>query len=329
MNQKISPPSQKLDGLFLLALSMAVFFVGVTEFMLSSMLGPLAQAFHTTTSGAAWLISSYAFSYAIAAPLLGYFSDRMQRRKLLLLALVLFAVDTLAIVIAPTLEIAVVLRVIGGIASAIIIPTTFALVAEVVAPQRQAGAMGQVMLGMTLGIAAGPALAGLLSDFFGWAAPFLMVSCGCVLVFLMARQRLPVQAVAPRAEGHALGWCRQWSILRPLIAKGAWNGTGVAGLLLSGEVLRQRYGFSTAQIGVSIAAFGVGLAVGNLAAGYLRRYLKRDEDMLLLVLALLVLSMSTFMLLPLPLPVALCCLGAWGAALGLGAPAGTVVLASR
>lgn len=90
-----------------------------------------------------------------------------------------------------------------------------------------------------------------------------MVSCGCVLVFLMARQRLPVQAVAPRAEGHALGWCRQWSILRPLIAKGAWNGTGVAGLLLSGEVLRQRYGFSTAQIGISIAAFGVGLAVGT------------------------------------------------------------------
>lgn len=223
MNQKISPPSQKLDGLFLLALSMAVFFVGVTEFMLSSMLGPLAQAFHTTTSGAAWLISSYAFSYAIAAPLLGYFSDRMQRRKLLLLALVLFAVDTLAIVIAPTLEIAVVLRVIGGIASAIIIPTTFALVAEVVAPQRQAGAMGQVMLGMTLGIAAGPALAGLLSDFFGWAAPFLLVSCGCVLVFLMARQRLPVQAVAPRAEGHALGWCRQWSILRPLIARAVFK----------------------------------------------------------------------------------------------------------
>ncbi|MBN0632181.1 MFS transporter, partial [Pseudomonas aeruginosa] len=34
-------------------------------------------------------------------------------------------------------------------------------------------------------------------------------------------------------------------------------------------------------------------------------------------------------LLPLPLPVALFCRGAWGAALGLGAPAGTVVLASR
>lgn len=46
MNQKISPPSQKLDGLFLLALSMAVFFVGVTEFMLSSMLAAGAGVPH-------------------------------------------------------------------------------------------------------------------------------------------------------------------------------------------------------------------------------------------------------------------------------------------
>ncbi|MDO7925201.1 MFS transporter [Pseudomonas sp. KFB-139] len=331
MRQKTPSPPQsiKIDRLFLLALSMAVFFVGVTEFMLSSMLGPLAQAFHTSTSGAAWLISSYALSFAIAAPLLGYFSDRMQRRKLLLFALILFAVDTMAIVVAPTLEIAIVLRVIGGIASAIIIPTTFAIVADAISPEKQSGAMGKVMLGMTLGIAVGPALAGVLADFLGWAAPFVMVSCGCILVFLIARQRLPMQPVIPRVEGHALGWCKRWYILRPLIAKGAWNGTGVAGLLLSGEVLRQRYGFSSAQIGISIAAFGVGLAVGNIAAGLLRSYMRRDEDMLLLVLVILVLSMSTFMLLPLPLPVALFCLGAWGAALGLGAPAGTVVLASR
>ena len=43
-------------------------------------------------------------------------------------------------------------------------------------------------------------------------------------------------AVAPRAEGHALGWCRHGASLGPLIAK--VPGTGVAGLLLSGEVLR-------------------------------------------------------------------------------------------
>ena len=135
-----------------------------------------------------------------------------------------------------------------------------------------------------------------------------MVSCGCVLVFLMARQRLPCSRGTAR-RGPRAGLVQAMEHPQATDRQGLERHR-VAGLLL-GRVLRQRCGFSTAQIGVSIAAFGVGLAVGNLAAGYLQRYLKRDEDMLLLVLALLVLSMSTFMLLPLPLPVALCCLGAW------------------
>ncbi|MFK0271628.1 MFS transporter [Pseudomonas asiatica] len=322
-------PPTSISKLPLLALSLAVFFVGVTEFMLASMLGPLAHTFQTSTSGAAWLISSYAFSYAIAAPILGYFSDRMERKRLLLIALILFAVDTAAIVAAPTLEVAIGLRVLGGIASAIIIPTTFAIVAEAVTLQDQAGAMGKVMLGMTLGIAMGPAFAGVLADLLGWAAPFVTVSCGALLVFFSVRRYLPTQAFEPRLDRYTFSWFKQWYILRPLAAKGAWNGTGVAGLLLSGEVLRQRYDLETAQVGISIVAFGVGLAMGNIAAGLLRRYLKRDEDLLLLVVAILAIAMSAFMLLPLPLPVALLCLAAWGAALGLGAPAGTVVLASR
>ncbi|KQW46806.1 MULTISPECIES: MFS transporter [unclassified Ensifer] len=65
-------------------LALAVFFVGATEFMLSAMLAPLAQAFDITPANASWLVSSYALSYAIAAPIFGFLSDRMDRRRLLL-----------------------------------------------------------------------------------------------------------------------------------------------------------------------------------------------------------------------------------------------------
>ncbi|OTA19934.1 arabinose ABC transporter permease [Xenorhabdus beddingii] len=40
-------------------LSFAVFFIGATEFMLSPMLKPLAEAFKTTTNQSAWLVSGY------------------------------------------------------------------------------------------------------------------------------------------------------------------------------------------------------------------------------------------------------------------------------
>ncbi|WP_296711375.1 MFS transporter [Tistrella sp.] len=318
-------------GLILPLLAVTVFFVGATEFMLSSMLAPLADAFDTTPAGAAWLISGYAVAYAIAAPVFGWLSDRVDRGRLLLTGLLLFALDGLAIVLAPTLGVAVALRIFGGIASAILIPTSFALIAEVIPHHRQAGAMGLVMLGMTAGIAFGPAMAGIATDLIGWAAPFVITAAGCAAAFVIGQRWLPGRASAMprRAGGAGWLWLRNPSILRPLVAKGAWNGTGVAAFLLSGEVLRLRYGFGPAAVGVTVAAFGVGLGLGNLSAGRLRRLFGREELVLVLVTLVLALAVTLFMAWSLPLWAALLCLAAWGAALGTGAPAATVVLATR
>ncbi|WP_274382196.1 MFS transporter [Photorhabdus bodei] len=252
MNKKTQYSStleQSTKYTFLFILSVTVFFVGATEFMLSSMLTPLAVAFGTTTVGASWLVSGYAFSYALAAPVLGYFSDRVNRSRLLLGSLLFFAVDGLAIILAPTLEIAIILRIFGGIASAVIIPTVFALIADIVPYNHQAGAMGVVMLGMTFGIAFGPALAGILTDLISWQAPFLFSSLGCTVTFIAGFYCLPTQMASKELISQQLVWFRQWSIVRPLIAKGAWNGAGVSAFLLSGEVLRQQYGFGPTEIG--------------------------------------------------------------------------------
>lgn len=327
----MSTRRRQADRRLLPLLAVTVFFVGATEFMLSSMLAPLAAAFDTTPAGAAWLISGYAVAYAIAAPVFGWLSDRVDRGRLLLTGLLLFALDGLAIVLAPTLGVAVALRIFGGIASAILIPTAFALIAEVIPHHRQAGAMGLVMLGMTAGIAFGPAMAGIATDLIGWAAPFVITAGGCAAAFVMGRRSLPGRASAmPRRVGGAgWSWLRNPSILRPLVAKGAWNGTGVAAFLLSGEVLRLRYGFGPAAVGVTVAAFGLGLGLGNLAAGRLRRLFGGEELVLVLVTLVLALAVTLFMAWTLPLWAALLCLAAWGAALGTGAPAATVVLATR
>lgn len=50
------------DRTLLSVLSMSVFFVGASEFMLSTMLNPLSVAFGADSVGIAWLISIYAFA---------------------------------------------------------------------------------------------------------------------------------------------------------------------------------------------------------------------------------------------------------------------------
>ena len=314
----------------LAVLSMSVFFVGASEFMLSAMLNPLSIAFDTDSVHIAWLISSYAFAYAVAAPFLGYLSDRINRSRLLLIALLSFAIDGVGIAFAPTLRMAIVLRIFGGLASAVIIPASFALISEVVPRARHASAMGAVMLGMTLGIALGPAIAGLLTTWVGWRPPFLLMSAGCIVAFLIGAATMPKQhtAVAAR-ETQGFAWLRNPNIMRPLLAKGLWNGTGVSAFLLSGEVLRQRYQLDVAHVGLSVTAFGVGLAIGNLSAGKLRRLTGSEERSLIVVTSLLIASVTAFHLLSLPVFGALVCLAAWGAALGAGAPSSTTVLAER
>ena len=131
------------NGPLLSMLSMSVFFVGASEFMLSAMLDPLGRAFGVDSGQITWLVSSYAFAYALAAPVFGHLSDRIGRRRPLLIALFLFALDGLGIALAPTFEIAVALRILGGLASAVIIPNAFALVSRTLAAPASCGGDGR------------------------------------------------------------------------------------------------------------------------------------------------------------------------------------------
>ena len=310
-------------------LALAVFFVGATEFMLSAMLSPLAVAFETTPAHAAWLVSSYALSYAVAAPIFGYLSDRIDRRRLLLVSLVLFSIDGLAVTIAPSFGAAIVLRVFGGLASAALIPTVFALVADIIPAHRQSAAMGAVMIGMTSGIVSGPVIAGVLTEAFDWRAPFLVTAAGCLTTVAIARSAIPARAGNPPVpKMRRPVWLGRGNLIRPLAAKGLWNGTAVAGFLLAGEVLRLRYDLGVAATGVSISAFGLGLLLGNLGVGRAARLFRGDDRTLIVALFLLSAAVGGFMLNPLSFTGDLVFLTAWGFDLGLAAPTSTAILAS-
>ncbi|MGH6836919.1 MAG: MFS transporter [Methylocella sp.] len=311
-------------------LALAVYFVGATEFMLSAMLTPLADAFETTPAQASWLVSSYALSYAVAAPLFGHLSDRIDRRRLLLASLMLFALDGTALTLAPSFSFAIGLRVFGGLASAALIPTAFALISDLMPGERQAGAMGFVMLGMTLGIAAGPVFAGFLTEELTWRAPFILTAAGCLITFALGRFAIPrSSAHGHRRDGASFAWLKKRRIVRPLVGKGAWNGTAVAAFLLSGEVLRRRYGFGAAEIGASVSVFGIGLGIGNLAVGRIGRICGRDEVTLMLATLVVAIALTAFMIAPLPFLGSVLSLGIWGAALGLAAPSSAAILAMR
>lgn len=326
---------KELPWLKLTIFIITVFFVGVAEFMLSSMLSPLANAFGTTVDKAALLISGYAFSYAISAPIIGYFSKKINRIKLLLISILLYGIDNSVIIFSPTLEWAIALRVFGGISSAIIIPVVFSLVSDLVASNRQAGAMGFVLVGMTSGIAFGPAMAGFLNDQIEWWAPFAFCSSGSLAIFFIATFILKReyqhfnkddQSANNRSGMSAIP---HFPLLKIIFAKGAWNGTGVATFIIAGEVLHIRYGFSPTSTGMIVSLFGIGLGTGNITVGIVNRYLVKEEITVLVMAFITLLSVYLLIMAPLPLWGYFLGLIFLGYSLGSGAPVSTVLILKK
>ncbi|WZB72567.1 MFS transporter [Achromobacter xylosoxidans] len=195
-----------------------MFFVGASEFMLSAMLDPLGRAFGVDSGQIAWLVSSYALAYALAAPVFGHLSDRIGRRRLLLIALFLFALDGLGIALAPTFEIAVALRILGGTGLCRHHSQRLRVGLRTLAAPASCGGDGRRHARHDGGHRDRPAIAGVLTGWIGWRAPFLLVSAGCLAAFLVYRMAMPggrAPTAATVAAQRPLRWLRKPDIAHP------------------------------------------------------------------------------------------------------------------
>lgn len=308
-------------------LAFTVFFTGVTEFMVSPMLTPLAAAFDVTPAQASWLIAVYTLSYALAAPMLGRLSDRIGRYRMLRAALLLFVADGIAL--APCFSVAVGLRILGGLASAALIPSVFALIAEQFPHDRQASAMGLVMTGMTAGIISGPVIAGWLTVRCGWYAPFLLTAAGSLVMWIACCFMFRGISRVPSQPSFLPGKCYSPALSGLITAKGLWNGTAVVMFVLSGELLRDRFGLNTETIGLISAIFGGGLLTGNLLMPLFRRLSGTDTRLLLISLIVMSVMIAGFISGTGGLPGMMLWMLLQGCALGIAAPVSTAIIAEH
>lgn len=305
-----------------------VYLVGTAEFMLSAILSPLAVVFDVHPEQITWLISAYALAYTLTAPIVGYLSDRIDKRKIVLTALLLLSFDSLAIILAPNLLTAVILRIFGGLASAALVPIIFALIADVVSEKKQVGMIGNIMMGMTVGIVTGPIIAGGLVQYFAWYAPFIYTAIGCALLFILALFFLPSTAIITTKK-WSFTIIKQKHIGQLLMAKGIWNGVSVSIFLLAGELLRQRVQLNNVEIGSLMGLFGVGLLCGNGVVAKIERIKVTNNIKLVVIILIITGTIILFLSGQLSLLGHSLCLMALGVMLGIVSPISTAMLAGQ
>ena len=224
----------------------------------------------------AWLLSAYAITQFVFAPVIGNLSDKYGRRPVLLCSLIGFGIDYLFLALAPSYGWLFVGRIIAGITGASF-TTASAYIADVSTDATRAKNFGMIGAAFGLGFIIGPALGGLLAG-WGIRAPFYAAACLCLLNTLYGYFVLP-ESLSPehRREFH---WKRanpfgslKLFMRYPTIGKLAISFflLYMAAQSVQGNwnfFTMYRFQWSEKLVGISLAV--VGLLVGLVQAGLTR-----------------------------------------------------------
>lgn len=155
-----------------LAVTTIVMDGSIVNVTLPTLAATMASA---TNSSLQWVVNGYILSFATLLMAAGNASDRLGRRRLLLVGLVVFAGTSLGAASAGTVGSLIAWRVMMGVGAALIFPSTLAIVADLFPdPRERRTAIAVWAASSGIGVAIGPVAGGWLLGRFAWGSVFVI-----------------------------------------------------------------------------------------------------------------------------------------------------------
>ncbi|USX52721.1 MFS transporter [Lentzea sp. HUAS12] len=269
-----------------------------TEFAVVGLLPQIARDLGVSEAAAGQLVTLNAVAFAISAPVLAAVCHRMDRRKVLFGALIVFALGHATAGLAPNYPVLLGSRILSGAMMGLYLATAIGAAARLGGEEKRASSIATIQAGVNTATALGVPISTLLGHHMGWRVPMLVIGALALLSlgFIAAtvpptgaddsaplRERLRAVRTAPVLVGLAaitLFWGATFTVYTYLV-----------------PLLEQRAGMSSTMVIVVLFIAGVCAVVGNVIGG---RGADADSRRTLLITAaitavalLLVLPLST------------------------------------
>ncbi len=141
-----------------------------------------------------WVVTAYLLAATAATPLFGKLTDIHGRRTIMLVAIGIFIVGSLACAVAPTIWVLVVGRGLQGMGGGGILPIAQTIIADLLSPRERPRVQSYTAVVFMSASILGPVLGGLLTDYLHWSFIFwINLPLGAVALVMTARalRRLP------------------------------------------------------------------------------------------------------------------------------------------
>ncbi|WP_197321517.1 MFS transporter [Saccharomonospora sp. NB11] len=176
---------------WLLALFVGMLALGTDEFVISGILPEVADDLGVSLGSAGQLVTAFAFAFALGAPVLAFLTDRLDRKKLLTAGLLVFALANVAVAISDSFVLTLVLRIVAGLAAAVVSPTCMAI-AGMAAPEGRNGRyLAVVTAGLTVALFTGVPFGSFLGHAISWRATFGLIALVSAVVLVLCHFLAP------------------------------------------------------------------------------------------------------------------------------------------
>lgn len=313
----------------LIALFIAAFAFGTTEFVIAGVLPQVADGLGVSIPTAGYLVSGYACGIAIGGPLLALATKTVSRKILLIGLAIAFTIGQAACALAPDFTSMLLLRIAVAVAHGAYFGVAMVVAVGLVPEDKRGMAVAVILSGLTvsnvIGVPAGTAIGNL----WGWRATFwVMGALGVAAVATML-------ALLPRAAGSSNSPASLSHEVRVLGRQQVWTSLILMLMLMIGQfglftyitpTLLEVTGLDESLVPWVLLLNGVGATIGVFLGGKLADWKLMPSLITMLFLQAAVLAVI-YAASPYPVPMIVAIVIWGGLNFAIGAPIQTRILA--
>jgi len=261
---------KKVNPLLIIILALGVFGIITTEMGIIGVLPQVTQKFNISTSQSGWLVSIFALVVAISGPFLTLLASGINRKIILLTAVLIFAISNIVYAYTTMFEVMLIFRIIPAIFHPVFFSVALVTAAQLVPPEKSTKAVTKVFAGITVGFAFGVPLTSYLANKISLEVAFLFGAVVSIIAFLGILAWLPSMPVKEK-----MSYGKQLDILRkPLLWLNIVAVIFIFAAMFSvysyfAEYLGQVTHMNGSWISIMLMAFGIIMIFGNFLFGSL------------------------------------------------------------
>lgn len=252
-------------------LALGVFAVGTGQFILAGLLPMLVEALEISVADAGTIVTVFALTGAVSAPVLTTLTARWRRRSVLLTGTGIYLLGAIGTAVAGSYSQIVAAQIFAGAGVGLFIPNASVTAAALVPPRLRGRAIALVVTGFTAAVALGAPIGTALGGLFGWRATMWFTATLAVIGLVGVWAFVPAHVDLPTAGGirARLQPLRDRRVVLLLVTTMAAFTAVFVPYTYIGVIYAPATGGDGLALAVLMLTGGIAGALGNIAAGFL------------------------------------------------------------